>query len=145
MSDRIFTAIFLVVLAGLAWVAWKIDAPFSYEPIGPKAYPLLLFGLMAACAVWILVKPDAKAEWPEGRSLRLKVAGLLGILLAWALLFHPLGFIVSTTLASIAIGRLFDAPWRANVVAGVVSGVSLYLFFDKLLAVALPSGRLWGA
>lgn len=145
MSDRIFCTIFLVALAVLARVAWKIDAPFSYEPIGPKAYPLLLFGLMAACGAWILFKPDAKAEWPEGKSLRLKVAGMLGILLAWALLFQPLGFIASTTLASIAIGRLFDAPWKANIVAGVVSGPSLYLFFDKLLAVALPAGRLWGA
>jgi putative tricarboxylic transport membrane protein len=145
MSDRIFCAIFLVVLACLAWVAWKIDAPFSYEPIGPKAYPLLLFGLMAACAAWILVKPDAKAEWPEAKSLRLKVAGLLGVLLAWALLFHPLGFIVSTALASVAIGRLFDAAWKPNLVAGVVSSVALYFFFDKLLDVALPLGRLWGA
>ena len=145
MSDRIFSAIFLVVLAGLAWVAWTIDAPFSYEPIGPKAYPLLLFGLMAACAAWVLFRPDPEAEWPKEKVLRAKVALLFGIVFAWALTFQLLGFIVSTALASIAIGRLFDAPWGGNVANGVASGVLLYLFFDKLLGVALPAGRLWGA
>lgn len=144
MSDRIFSVIALIALAAFAWIGWKIEAPFSYEPIGPKAYPLLLFGAMAACAGWLLLKPDARADWPQEHRLRVKVAGLLGVLLAWALLFEPAGFIASTTLASIAIGRLFDAPWKGNVVAGVASGVGLYVFFDKLLDVNLPLGRLWG-
>lgn len=144
MSDRLFAILWLAVMAGMAWIGWKIEAPFSYEPIGPKAYPLLLCGLMAACAVWLAFKPDAEADWPVGRPLQVKVASLLGIVFAWALLFQPLGFIASTILASAAIGRLFDAPWGKNAAAALVSGVGLYLFFDRLLDVVLPLGRLWG-
>ena len=144
MSDRVFSVVALIACAALAWVGWQIEAPFSYEPIGPKAYPLLLLGLMAACAAWLLVKPDARADWPEDKHLRFKVAALLGVVFAWALLFQPIGFIASTILASIAIGWLFDAAWKGNVIAAIVSGVGLYLFFDKLLDVNLPLGTLWG-
>jgi len=144
MSDRAFSVVALIACAVFAWVGWKIEAPFSYEPIGPKAYPLLLLGLMAVCAAWLLIKPDARADWPEDKHLRFKVVALLGVVFAWALLFQPAGFIVSTILASIAIGWLFDATWKGNVIAAIVSGVGLYLFFDKLLDVNLPLGTLWG-
>jgi putative tricarboxylic transport membrane protein len=144
MSDRIFGVLWLLAMAGMAWVAWQIEAPYSYEPIGPKAYPLLLCGLMAACAAWLLVKPDPQADWPRERALQVKVAIMLVALFAWAVLLEPLGFIASTALASIAIGYLFDARWGPNLVAGLVSGIGLYLFFDKALDVVLPLGRLWG-
>lgn len=144
MSDRIFAAVFLLALAGLGWIGWKIEAPFTYEPIGPRAYPLLLIGAMAACAAWLLVKPDARGEWPESPGVRWRAGVLLVTVLAWVLAFQPLGFIVSTALASIAIARLFGATWGKSAAAGVVSAVALYLFFDKLLDVALPLGSLWG-
>jgi putative tricarboxylic transport membrane protein len=142
VSDRIFAAAWLLLLAFFAWVAWKIEVPFSYEPIGPKAYPLLLAGLMAGCCVWLAIKPDAHAEWPRERRLLAKVFIAFGVLFAWAFAFEPLGFVVSTAIASIAFGRLFDARWAPNVVAGVVMGVGLYFFFDKLLDVPLPLGPL---
>jgi putative tricarboxylic transport membrane protein len=141
-SDRIFAVLLLVVLAGAAWVGWRIEETFSYEPIGPRAYPLLLCALMAACAVWLLIKPDPAAQLPRG-PLRILVGLLLAALLAWSLLFAVLGFIASTALASAAIARLFGAAWVKCVAFGVVSSVALYLFFDKLLEVTLPVGRLF--
>ena len=142
MSDRIFAVIWLLAVAFVAAVGWRIEAPFSYEPIGPRAYPLLLCALMAGCVVWLFAKPDAHADWPR-EALRAKVALLLGAVGAWALLFEPLGFIVSTAFASFAIGRLFGAARIPSAVCGVVSGVGLFFFFDKLLDVNLPLGRIF--
>ena len=48
MSDRIFAALWLAFCAAVGWMAWQIEAPISYEPIGPRAYPMLLAGTMAA-------------------------------------------------------------------------------------------------
>jgi putative tricarboxylic transport membrane protein len=143
MSDRIFAAAFLVVLAGLAWVGWRIEAPFSYEPIGPRAVPLLLLGAMAACCAWLLVKPDPHTDWPEDPRLRRSAAGVLVVVLGWSLAMIPLGFVASTALASLLIGRLFGAGWRASATAGVISAVAMYVFFDRILDVALPPGAIW--
>ena len=44
MSDRILGAACLVVAAGMAWAAQDYAAPISYEPVGPRAFPLLLAG-----------------------------------------------------------------------------------------------------
>jgi putative tricarboxylic transport membrane protein len=144
MSDRIFAALFLVALAGLASVGWRIEAPFSYEPIGPRAVPLLLIGCMAICSAWLLFKPDAAAEWPADARVRRNTLGVLAVVLGWSFAFQPLGFVVSTTAASILVGRLFGAGWGKSAIAGVVSAAVLYVFFDRLLDVALPPGALWG-
>jgi putative tricarboxylic transport membrane protein len=142
MSDRVFAALWLAFCAAVAWLAWKIEAPFSYEPIGPRAFPLLLCGVMAASAGWLLFKPDREPDWPRG-ALRVKAAVLVIAFLAYAFLFEWLGFPLATALATVAVGRLFEGSWKAVVAGGAGLGVGLWFFFDKLLDVTLPLGRLF--
>jgi putative tricarboxylic transport membrane protein len=142
MSDRIFAGLWILFCAAVAWLAWKIEAPFSYEPIGPRAYPLLLAGAMAASAAWLLFKPDPRPAWPRG-SLATRCALLFGAFLGYAVLFEILGFPVATAAATVLIGRIFGGSWKGTFAAGVGLGVGLWLFFDKLLDVTLPLGRLW--
>jgi putative tricarboxylic transport membrane protein len=142
VSDRIFSALWLVFCAAVAWLAWKIDAPFSYEPIGPRAFPLLLAGIMAASSAWILFKPDREPDWPRGAA-RVKAAVLVGAFLGYAFLFEWLGFPLATALVTVAVGRLFDGSWKAVAAGGAGLGVGLWYFFDRLLDVTLPLGRLF--
>jgi putative tricarboxylic transport membrane protein len=142
MSDRIFSVVWLAFCAGVAWLAWKIDAPFSYEPIGPRAFPLLLAGVMALSVGWLILKPDREPDWPRGR-LRAKSIVMLVAFLAYAMLFEWLGFPLATALVTITVGRLFDGGWKSVVAGGVGLGIGLWYFFDKLLDVTLPLGRLW--
>jgi len=142
LSDRIFAVLWLAFCAAVAWLAWKIDAPFSYEPIGPRAFPLLLAGVMAASAAWLLAKPDREPDWPRGPA-RFKAAVLVAAFLAYALLFEWLGFPLATTLVTVAVGRLFGGGWKAVVAGGAGLGIGLWYFFDKLLDVTLPLGRLF--
>ena len=44
MVDRIFAACWLLLTLGTRHVARTYEAQFSYEPIGPRAFPLLLAG-----------------------------------------------------------------------------------------------------
>jgi putative tricarboxylic transport membrane protein len=142
MSDRFFAVLWLAFCAAVAWLAWKIEAPFSYEPIGPRAFPLLLAGAMAACAGWLLLKPDREPDWPRG-SARAKSVVLLAAFLAYAFLFEWLGFPLATALVTVAVGRLFGGGWTAVVGGGAAMGIGLWFFFDKLLDVTLPLGRLF--
>lgn len=142
MSDRIFAALWLAFCAAVAWLAWKIDAPFSYEPIGPRSYPILLAGAMAACAAWLLFRPGPEPDWPRGRGAA-KAAVLVGAFLAYAIAFEWLGFPLATGLATVAIGRMFGGRWPHLAAGGAALGVGLWFFFDKLLDVTLPLGRIF--
>ncbi|MBT8766826.1 tripartite tricarboxylate transporter TctB family protein [Metapseudomonas boanensis] len=142
MYVRIFAAVWLIVCAFLAVVAWGFQAPFSYDPVGPRAYPLLLLCLMATAALWLIYKPgdgpDLPISWPLARKVVLCVLALV----AYAVLFEPLGFVVSTTLVGFSMGLLFMGRPLPSLVSGVLMGVLLYGLFDYLLDVPLPLGVL---
>lgn len=143
MSDRIFGVVWLVVSIGFGVMAWPIQAPFSYEPVGPRAFPLLLAVLMAACSLWLVVRPGPTAHWPDRATFH-RIVAMFAMLLAYAFVFQWLGFMVSTTLLTIGIGRLFGGSWKLCIAGGVGMGVVLYFLFDRLLDVALPIGTLFG-
>ncbi|MFZ6050308.1 tripartite tricarboxylate transporter TctB family protein [Pseudomonas sp. CR3202] len=142
MYVRIFAAVWLLVCALLAVVAWGFQAPFSYDPVGPRAYPLLLLLLMATAALWLLYKPGDAEDLPISWSLARRVAVCVGALFAYALLFEPLGFVLSTALAGFGLGLVFKGRPLPSLVSGVLMAVLLYGLFDYLLDVPLPLGLL---
>ena len=145
MVDRLFAGVWFLLTLGFAYAAKGYEAQFSYEPIGPRAFPWLLAAISAVCALWLLLRPRRIAETlpplPEGGAPRAAI--LIVALVAYAFLFEWLGFPIATVLATIAIGRLFGGGWRQVALAGVVLGVSLFLLFDTTLDVTLPLGALW--
>lgn len=141
MYDRLFGAVWLLLCAGLAVIAWGFQAPFSYDPVGPRAYPLLLLALMVAGSAWMILRPS-HIEHLLSRHQSLRALICVVCLLAYALLFEPLGFIISTAFAGFALGLLFGGQVRACAIAGALMGMLLYGLFDLLLDVPLPLGVL---
>ncbi len=145
MVDRIFAGVWLLLSLGFAAVARTYEAQYSYEPIGPRAFPMLLAAISAVCALWLLLRPKRIAETlpplPEGGLQHAAV--LIAGLFAYAFLFEWVGFAVATVLATLVIGRLFGGSWAQVAMAGVALGVSLFLLFDTTLDVTLPIGALW--
>ena len=109
LHQRLFAASLLLVCLCLGFIAWGYQAPFSYEPVGPRAYPLMLLILLALGALVLLVKPAMESsesdEPPLTRPMLIKAAICLGLLLALAALFERLGFIPVSIL--FALGMLF--------------------------------------
>jgi len=142
MYVRIFAAVWLLVCALLAVVAWGFQAPFSYDPVGPRAYPLLLLFLMASAAIWLIYRPGEAEDRPISWSLARKVAIFVIALFAYGLLFESLGFVVSTTLMGFGLGMLFNGRLLPSLASGLLMGALLYGLFDYLLDVPLPLGLL---
>jgi putative tricarboxylic transport membrane protein len=142
MYVRLFAAVWLLVCALLAVVAWGFQAPFSYDPVGPRAYPLLLLFLMAVAAIWLIYKPGDVEDLPISWSLARKVATFVFALFAYGLLFEPLGFVVSTSLVGFGLGVLFKGRLLPSLASGLLMGALLYGLFDYLLDVPLPMGLL---
>ncbi|WP_277761027.1 tripartite tricarboxylate transporter TctB family protein [Pseudomonas sp. A34-9] len=146
LIQRIFASVLLLVCVGLALMAWPYQAAFSYEPVGPRAFPLLMLGLMSAALLYMVFRPapikHSEDEPPLDRETLTKIAICVALLLVFAGLFEPLGFILSSILIGIPMARLYGGRWLPSVVVTTLMAIGLYLLFDRVMDVPLPLGLL---
>ncbi|TEA78266.1 tripartite tricarboxylate transporter TctB family protein [Allopusillimonas ginsengisoli] len=141
MTDRYLGFAAILFAALMVWFGWDIEAPFSYEPVGPRAFPLLLAACIGLCGVWLLFKGRFHAEGnPPGANGR--IALMVIYCIAYALLFDTLGFIVATALVTVLVGRLFGGTWGKVALGGVIMSIFFFVLFDRVLDVVLPLGLL---
>lgn len=125
----------------MAWSVKDYGATISYEPVGPRAFPLLLAGLMGLAGLWLVLRPTVRDGTLRGVPLKPTLVCLVTIII-YALTFEVLGFAVATAIMALPIGLAFGGNWKQSLVAGVGMGVTLFFVFDKLLDVVLPTGIL---
>lgn len=141
MSDRILGAVCIVASAGMAWAARDYVAPISYEPVGPRAFPLVLSALMAIGGLWLVVQPSIRSGAFEGVPVKQTALCVLAVLI-YAMLFETLGFTLATALMAMPVGMAFGGSLKQAMVTGAGLGLILYFLFDKLLDIVLPTGLL---
>jgi putative tricarboxylic transport membrane protein len=146
LFQRIFASGLLIVCAGLAMMAWPYQAAFSYEPVGPRAFPLLMLALMALGLIYMIFRPSPVVHSEEDPQLDRQTLTKIGLcvllLLVFAGTFEPLGFILSSVLVGIPMARLYGGRWLPSIVIISLMSVALYLLFDKAMDVPLPLGLL---
>jgi putative tricarboxylic transport membrane protein len=141
MSDRVLGAACAVASVAMAAAARDYAAAFSYEPLGPRAFPLLLAAGLGLAGLWLLWRPTLGAETFKGIPW-MPTLGCAGAILAYAMLFQTLGFALATALMTVPVGMFFGGSWRQTLVGGVALGLVLFILFDKVLDVVLPVGPL---
>ncbi|EZP32628.1 MULTISPECIES: tripartite tricarboxylate transporter TctB family protein [Pseudomonas] len=146
LLQRIFASVLLLACVGLALMAWPYQAAFSYEPVGPRAFPLLMLGLMGVALLYMVFRPapikHSEDEPPLDRETLTKIGICVLLLLVFAGLFEPLGFILSSILIGIPMARLYGGRWLPSIVVTTLMAIGLYLLFDRLMDVPLPLGLL---
>lgn len=141
MNDRILGLAALALAVFMTAAGWGIEAPFAYEPVGPRAFPLLLALIIGLCGLWLVYKGGhAVHANPTGANGR--IALMVVIAAAYAFLFQWLGFVIATSLMTVFVGRLFGGGWVKCAVGGVVMSLFFFVLFDKVLDVVLPGGLL---
>ncbi|WP_187774628.1 tripartite tricarboxylate transporter TctB family protein [Billgrantia pellis] len=141
-NDRIFGVLLIVLAVAYGWGASQFPEPFGgAEGITPGTFPTLLAVVLGVSSLYLIVRPDPDNAWPWGRTgIELIVAVI--VLVLYAMLLQPLGFILSTTLAvGTLCWRMGARPLGAYLV-GAVSGVVVFLLFNFALDLALPLGLL---
>jgi putative tricarboxylic transport membrane protein len=144
--QRLFALVMLLVCLALAVMAWPYQAAFSYEPVGPRAYPLLMLALLGVSFLYMLVRPTAivhSEDEPQlDRPTLNKIVICTVLLLVFAGLFEPLGFVLSSILIGIPMARLYGGRWLPSVVIITLISIALYWLFDRVMDVPLPMGLL---
>jgi len=142
MVDRIFAGVLLVVSLAYAVIAFTaIKAPFQYDPLGPESWPRILSIVAIACLLVILWKPDTE-RFGVARQTWFRLAATVVMLLAYAELYEPLGFILSTILFGTALSAMLGAGMLRSLIFGVAAGVAGFLLCVTLLDLNLPEGEL---
>lgn len=143
MTDRITGGLLLIVTLGYGYQAYHLKVGFMSDPIGPKAFPLIIAGLLTLISLYLLVKPDEEPDWPVWKVWRNKSFVLISfVFYAYALV--SLGFLLATTLEITFLAFMFQGkPWK-GLVTGIVSSLLLYTMFVHILGIPLPLGKIFG-
>jgi putative tricarboxylic transport membrane protein len=142
MSDRIFGGIVLTVSLLMMWATTLIEESFIQDPLGPKAFPMVIAVVMAISAVAMSIKPDANPEWPGLKKL-VELVATLGMLVAYAQLLPVAGFVVSTMLVTAFLCWRLGASPRQSAQGGVLIALGVYGLFQHVLGLNLAQGP-WG-
>lgn len=142
MSDRVLGGACLLLAAFFIWQATQIKLGFIVDPLGPRAFPIIVGGVLALAGLYPIFKPDEAPDWPNLSGL-VEIGFAIAVLIAYAMLLTRLGFTVATAMAaSILAWRLGCRPVTAAV-AGMVIAVSIYAVFHLVLGLSLARGP-WG-
>lgn len=143
LNDRMLGAAALLLAAFLAWFGHGLEAPFAYEPVGPRAFPLLLAGVIGLCGLRLAFKGGNPAQ-PNPPGANSRIVLMVALVAAYAWIFQWAGFVIATALAATCVGRLFGGSWARCAAGGLAMGVFFFYLFDRVLDVVLPAGLLEG-
>ncbi len=149
MIDRIIGAAALLLTAVYLYATTKIPTLDIGDPLGPKAFPILLGIVMIAAAIMLFIEtskagPVTAKEAPAESRRHL---WMIGGVTAWTALyfgvFDAAGYLVATVVYLFAMMAVFNrGKWLANVLTTVLWAVGSYVLFVKILGVSLPAGLL---
>ncbi|SEG82839.1 tripartite tricarboxylate transporter TctB family protein [Marinobacterium lutimaris] len=139
-ADRVLSILLLGLAAFIAVQASQLDVPFSYDPVGPKAFPMLLSGILALLSVILFFRPGQGGKWPRG-ALLLRLLGVLVLLGLYAWFFTLAGYLITTAITVAVLAWLFNSGPAKAVISGVLLSIGSYLLFTFALGITLP----WGA
>lgn len=145
----VITGIVLLVLSGsVIWGAWQMPQSATFGP-GAGFLPFWVGVILAVLAVLLLVsawtrkatQQDTTSPFPEAKPL-IAITGVLGGLAAYIFLIEVLGFLADTFLyVAFLLGIVERERWQVTLAVAVLTTASLYIVFQILLGISLPSNR----
>lgn len=136
ISDRIFGLVVLLVSLAFIASATQVQTSFLSDPVGPKAFPMLIGGIAGLCGLIMMIRPDPDPQWAKGRTLfALFVA--IAVLVAYAYSLKPFGFILPTAVAAAALSYQISPRIIPATLAGIGLSLGLFLLFKYALDLGL--------
>lgn len=139
MSDRAFGGIGLALAAFYMWQATQIELSFISDPLGPRAFPILIGLVIATSSVVFVLVPDPEPIWPGARRF-LEIGLAVAVMVAYAIALPEVGFLIATIFAAGFLSWRLGAPPLSAAIAGVAISVGIYVIFKLVLGLSLAQG-----
>jgi putative tricarboxylic transport membrane protein len=151
MADRVIIACCVVLALIYFYGTSQIPSLEIGDPLGPKAFPILLgIGLLLATGLLVVEHlKDAKVTTPSPPQpakpdrRHLPVLGAVVIWMAvYYAFFETLGYVIATTVFLLPLMAWFNrGKWLANALSAALFSIGSYVMF-AWLDVTLPHGVL---
>ena len=152
--DRKFSIGMLIFSLLMMWQTSKISAAYSNidgsDP-GSKLFPYIVCILLFICSIGKFItcnKPDAGA-FVGGPVGLIRIAKCLVVLCLYTFLLNKIGFILVTFLATLSLLYIMKLDRKVRfpfaVLFSAVTTAVLYVMFQMVLQVILPTGTIWNA
>lgn len=136
MSDRIFGLVVLMVALTFIVSATGIQTSFLSDPVGPKAFPMLVGAVAGICGLVMMIRPDPDPEWPAVRTLLALLVAVI-VLIAYAYSLKPFGFLLPTAVAAAILSYQISPRIIPAGLAGVGLSIGLFVLFKFALDLGL--------
>lgn len=155
--ERSVAAVVAMLALGYIFLSTRLPLPAIVDPVGPRVFPILVgVGLLVSAGLLYLetlaaggrastplVANTESDPVPASRHGLAPVLIVLGLTLAYYLVFERLGYLVSTAIYLFVMLAVFNRGRRwLNLTIAVFGSVVLYLIFSTFLQVPLPPGLL---
>ncbi len=143
-SDRLFGLVVLMTALAFIASANQIQTSFLSDPVGPKAFPMLIGGVAAISALVMIIKPDPSPQWPVLKTFGSLLIALL-VLVAYAYALKPFGFLFPTAVTAAILSYQISSRVVPSMLTGVGLSIGLFILFKyalKLGLVPFPQGFL---
>ena len=142
-SDRIFGLVMAVLALAYIASAFQIQTSFLSDPVGPKAFPVIIGSIGALSAMFMVFRPDPEPVWPAARTFGALAISII-VLVLYAYSLRPLGFILPTAIAAGILSFQISPRPRYAVITGICLSVGLFLIFRFALGLGLvPFPKGW--
>jgi putative tricarboxylic transport membrane protein len=141
-TDQVLGSLLVLLAAAVAVEARTFTVDFLTDPLGARALPLFVAGLLAVGGVAIALRREPEPDWPAGKVWRSIALSCLSFL-AYAALLGPLGFVLSTLGEVFLLALIFGGPPVRSLAGAAMFTVVLYLLFGHVLGLSLPMGSLF--
>jgi putative tricarboxylic transport membrane protein len=139
-----FAALTVLALGVAASVLARLLPAQTGFGLGPAFLPFWTGIVLAACGIWLYLRPAENGEvsWPNSRGLKRAGVGFLAVLF-YALALEPLGYLLSSAAFLVfAMTLLEPARPLRTLFLGSASALILLVIFRIWLRVPLPGGLL---
>ena len=143
-SDRIFGLVMLFVALAYIASATQIQTSFLSDPVGPKAFPMLIGAVAALSSLVLIFKPDPDPNWPVLRTFGAILVAVI-VLVIYAYMLKPLGFIVPTIFAAGILSYQISPRAVPAALTGLGLSIGLFVLFKYALGLGLvpfPKGLI---
>ena len=149
--NDVFAGLALLVLSALvASAAWNLPNP-AQQPLGPSAFPLILAGLLALCAVILATTGSrvvergplfARADWARSAAPVLRLLLVPVAVIFYIAFAETLGFLIVAPLVLLALFLAGGVKPALAIALALASALAMHAIFYLGLGVQLPWGLL---
>ena len=135
-SDRVFGVAVMVAAAAYLVAATGIQSSFLSDPVGPRAFPMMIGAGAMLCGAIMAFAPDPEPEWP-GAGAFVSMGVAVAVLVAYAYALKPMGFLAPTAIAAAILSYQIHPRALGAALTGLALSVGLFVLFRYGLGLGL--------